>query len=195
MWIGQPLYSAIYDAKTLSARWFSSLWLGGQGVDAVMSGGTDRTLDYYVVALLLIVSFLMGTALSLTRDRDRQLFDWLCGYLRLMLACTMLLYGLCKLFPLQFHMPGPRALTMTIGELEPWEVMWLFMGVSLPYTLIAGLAEIIGGVMLMWRRTSSFGALILLVVMGNVALVDLCYDVDMKLRVPPRARDRRRARA
>lgn len=180
-WIGQPLYSAIYDAKTLSARWFSSLWIGGQGVDAVISGGTDRTLDYYVVALLLIVSFLMATALSLTRARDRQLFDLLCGYLRLMLACTMLLYGLCKLFPLQFHMPGPRALTMKLGELEPWEVMWLFMGVSLPYTVFAGLAEILGGVMLMWRRTSLLGALILLVVMGNVALMDLCYDVDMKL--------------
>jgi len=74
-WIGQPLYSAIYDAKTLSARWFSSLWRGAQGVDAVMSGGTDRTLDYYVVALLLMVSFVMATALSLTRDRDRELFD------------------------------------------------------------------------------------------------------------------------
>ncbi|HTU63174.1 MAG TPA: hypothetical protein VMF89_32160, partial [Polyangiales bacterium] len=155
--------------------------VGGQGVDAVMSGGTDRTLDYYVVALLLIVSCVFAAALSLTRDRDRQLLDWLSGYLRLMLACTMLLYGLCKLFPLQFHMPGPRALTMKIGELEPWEVMWLFMGVSLPYTVFAGLAEILGGALLLWRRTSLLGALILLIVMGNVALMDLCYDVDMKL--------------
>jgi len=180
-WVGPPLHSAFYEAKTRSAQWFSSLWMSGQGVEAVISGGTDRTLDYYVVALLLVVSFLIALALSLTQERDRPLFEALGGYLRLMLACTMLLYGLCKLFPLQFHTPGPRVLTMRVGDLDPWEVMWLFMGVSQPYTMFAGATEIVGGVMLMWQRTSSVGALVLLVVMGNVALMDLCYDVDMKL--------------
>jgi hypothetical protein len=184
-WIGPYLSGPIGNAKAQIAQWLSRGWLGGEGVAYGNSGGSDRTIDYYIAAWLLVASFAIAVSLSVTRGwsaaRERRAFDWLGTYLRLMLACTMMLYGLCKIFPLQFHMAGPRVLTMRVGDLERWEVMWLFMGVSLPYTMLAGLAEIFGGVLLMWKRTSLLGALLLLIVMGNVALMGFCYDVDMKV--------------
>jgi hypothetical protein len=183
-WVGGFLKNVVASAKERGAQWFSGLWPGSEGLAIRFSGGSDRTIDYYIAALLIVLSCLIAGLLSARRldaPKDRQLFEWLRGYLRLVLACTMLLYGLCKVFPLQFHPPGLRILTMRVGDLTPLEIMWTFMGVSQPYTIFSGVAELIGGVLLLWPRTSLLGASILFVVMGNVVLLDLCYDVDMKL--------------
>jgi hypothetical protein len=55
------------------------------------------------------------------------------------------------------------------------------MGYSLPYTVFAGLLETIGGVLLLWRRTATLGALLVTAVMANVVMLNLCYDIPVKL--------------
>ena len=45
----------------------------------------------------------------------------------------------------------------------------------------AGLAEVLGGVLLLWRRTTMLGALIVFAVMSNVLAMNLSYDVSVKL--------------
>src|ERR1044071_6897724 len=67
------------------------------------------------------------------------------------------------------------------GGTSPMRLMWAFMGYSLPYTVFAGLAEVTGGVLLLWRRTATLGALVVAIVMTNVVLMNLCYDVPVKL--------------
>jgi hypothetical protein len=181
-WIGQPIDGVFGELKERGALWLAGLWQ--HSVSTESSGGSDRTIEYYATALFALIALLIAVGLTLSRfsvRRDRQLASWLRGYVRLALASSMFLYGICKLFPLQFHFPGPRALTMKVGDMLPWEVMWLFMGVSKPYSVIAGVAEVLGGALLLWRRTRLLGAVILLAVMGNVVLMDFCYDVDMKL--------------
>ena len=54
-------------------------------------------------------------------------------------------------------------------------------GHSGPYTFIAGLAEIVGAVLLLWRRTTLIGALLLAGVLVNIVLLNFCYDVPVKL--------------
>jgi hypothetical protein len=55
------------------------------------------------------------------------------------------------------------------------------MGVSRPYTIFGGLAECAGGVLLLDRRTTTLGALVVAAVMTNVVMLDLSYDVPVKL--------------
>ncbi|MGH2900108.1 MAG: hypothetical protein ACRDMZ_15645, partial [Solirubrobacteraceae bacterium] len=59
--------------------------------------------------------------------------------------------------------------------------LWAFMGYSLPYTFFAGFMEALGGVLLMWRRTTTLGALVLVAVLTNVVLMNFCYDVPVKI--------------
>jgi hypothetical protein len=47
--------------------------------------------------------------------------------------------------------------------------------------VFAGLAEAIGGVLLLWRRTAMLGALLVIAVMTNVVMLNFCYDVPVKL--------------
>jgi hypothetical protein len=60
-------------------------------------------------------------------------------------------------------------------------LLWTFMGFSTPYTMFAGFMEAVPGVLLFFRRTTLLAALLLLGVMGNVVLLNFCYDVPVKI--------------
>jgi hypothetical protein len=55
------------------------------------------------------------------------------------------------------------------------------MGASSSYTLFAGAAEVFGGLLLAFRRTTLFGALVCAGVMSQVVMLNFCYDVPVKL--------------
>jgi len=69
----------------------------------------------------------------------------------------------------------------TYGESSPMRLLWTFMGASAPYTVFAGLAEVIPGILLFFRRTSTLGAMASAAVMLNIVLMNFCYDVPVKL--------------
>jgi hypothetical protein len=55
------------------------------------------------------------------------------------------------------------------------------MGASTLYTFWVGLLEMIGGLLLVSRRTTPLGALVCVGVMSNVVVLNLSYDVVVKL--------------
>jgi uncharacterized membrane protein YphA (DoxX/SURF4 family) len=111
----------------------------------------------------------------------RTLHAWLRLLVRYTLACTLFAYGFAKVVPLQFQAPRLAKLIEPYGEFSPMGVLWNFMGASLPYTILAGAAEVIGGLLLLFRRTTTLGALLSMAVMANVAALNYCYDVPVKL--------------
>ena len=60
-------------------------------------------------------------------------------------------------------------------------VLWSFMGASLAYTIFAGATEVTGGLLLVFRRTASPGALVSFAVLANIVALNFCYDVPVKL--------------
>jgi hypothetical protein len=60
-------------------------------------------------------------------------------------------------------------------------LLWAFMGASPAYEKFGGWAELVPGLLLLFRRTSTAGALIAVAVMGNVVALNFCYDVPVKL--------------
>jgi len=59
--------------------------------------------------------------------------------------------------------------------------LWWFMGASTPYIVFSGAAEVTGGLLLLFRRTTSLGAMVSFAVMANVVALNYCYDVPVKL--------------
>ena len=55
------------------------------------------------------------------------------------------------------------------------------MGASIPYVIFTGVAEVTGGLLLLFRRTTSLGAMVSCAVMANVVALNFCYDVPAKL--------------
>ena len=80
----------------------------------------------------------------------------------------------------QDSMPRDFQMTRTYGESSPMGLLWTFMAASPAYTFFAGLGETVGGLLLVFRRTATVGALIIFGVMVNVMMLNFCYDVPVK---------------
>lgn len=148
-------------------------------------GGSGDTALHYVLYGCMAAAAMLGTIIWTLLDRRRPhyrtAFAWLHLLLRFTLAAAMLEYGFSKIFPRQFGQPGLEVLTQTYGDSTPMRLLWTFMGSSAIYRVACGVGEVVGGVLLMFRRTSMLGALLTAAIMFNVMLMNFGYDVPVKL--------------
>ncbi len=96
-------------------------------------------------------------------------------------AFTMLTYGFVKVFKLQFPSPSLNRLIQPYGDSSPMGLAWTFMGYSKGYNYFTGFAEVLGGVLLLFRRTAIAGAIVTILVMGNVMAMNYSFDIPVKL--------------
>lgn len=147
--------------------------------------GSGDTAYSYVLAFCCAALALLAAALWTPFDRarraDARLGEWLRVAVRFSLAQHMLSYGMMKVIPIQFSTPGLTALAEPLGSHSPMGLLWAFMGTSTVYTIFAGSVEMLGGLLLLSRRTTLLGALVSIVAMGNVVALNFCYDVPVKL--------------
>ena len=169
-------------------RWGARSLLGIEGelVSAIGNGSGDTTYSYVQALLTFVLALGVAVIWSLVDRRatdHARLKDLLRSWLRYYLAVTMAGYGLAKLASLmnQFPEPGLWRLTKTYGESSPMGILWTFMGSSRAYTHFAGALELLGALLLVWRRTALLGALVSAGVMLNIMLMNFCYDVPVKL--------------
>lgn len=147
------------------------------------TGSGDTTYAY--VQLLCYAAFAAFAALVWTlaarkAGEHRRLHEWLRIYVRYSLGTILIGYGMAKVIKLQFPFPSPDRLLEPFGEASPMGLLWTFMGYSTPYTFFAGAMETLGGVLLFFRRTTTLGSLVVIAVMTNVVILNLCYDVPVK---------------
>lgn len=188
-----PLPSGLAGPEFLSSL-FDPVWqrivpwigrtLFGLEVANFSNGSGDTLYDYMRVATMASIALLGGTVWSIV-DRRRlnyvALHGWAHVWLRYALAICLMTYGTSKVIKLQFPTPGYGRLMQTVGEMSPMGLLWTFMGFSTAYTFIAGAMEVLPALLLFFRRTATLGALISLVVMTNIAILNFCYDVPVKL--------------
>lgn len=147
------------------------------------NGSGDTTHNYVQVFCYLAIALALGSAWHLLwrRPSHPRLWHLLTIYLRFVLAVTMLGYGFAKVFPTQMPAPSAERLLQTYGSSSPMGLLWTFIGASTAYQVFAGASEVLGGFLLFWRHTVTLGALVLVGVLGNVVMLNFCYDVPVKL--------------
>jgi len=164
--------------------WLARSVLGLPDPRGPFTGSGDRTFNY-VQLLLIAILAVLGTIAWSILDRRRRSYPRLAAgahvTLRYVLASAMLSYGFSKILRMQFSDLMPGRLNERVGEMSPMGLLWTFMDYSTAYTVFAGLAEAVGGALLLWRRTATIGALLLVPVTANVVILNFCYDVPVKL--------------
>jgi uncharacterized membrane protein YphA (DoxX/SURF4 family) len=118
-------------------------------------------------------------------DRHRReytkLHRWLRVLLRFSLGFTMCVYGAAKVIKSQFPFPHYERLLEPYGMSSPMALLWTFMGYSMPYNVFAGAGEMLAGILVFFRRTTTVGALLGIAVLSNVVMLNFSYDVPVKL--------------
>ncbi len=151
----------------------------------VFPNGSGDTTYNYVEVLTCFVLGLIGSCIWSIFNKKQNNYDtlmhWFLIFCRYYVAASLIGYGYAKIFYSQFQPPTLWKLVQPFGESSPMGLAWTFIGFSKNYTVFSGYAEFMGGVFLLFRRTSVLGALIGFVVMLNVMLMNYCYDIPVKL--------------
>lgn len=165
--------------------WIGHALLGIEHEIGLERTGSGDTTAAYIRLLLHVVAAGIGTLawtlITNSRARYRKSLDWFTFAIRLTVAVSMLLYGFAKLGEGQFSSPSDTRMLQAYGDSSPMGLLWTFMGHSQVYSSFTGLAEILGGLLLLSRRTTTLGALVVVGVMSNVVMLNFCYDVSVKL--------------
>ena len=148
------------------------------------TGSGDDTMAWLSLFLqftVAIVGFIIWSVLDRRRPSYNDLFYWFRTILRVFVAFFMILYGFAKVFLVQFNEPSLLDLLQPFGDMSPMGLAWAYMGYSPAFEVFTGLLEVIAGFLLISKRTQTLGALFVVGIMTHVAVMNLCFDIPVKI--------------
>jgi hypothetical protein len=182
------IYQTVRAWTTNLVQWTAETAFGYENKLPLPGGSGDTTYSWIRIFDFVLIALLVATVWSLIDRRKKDSAwnrEWLRCWLRYTLAVSLLGYGLAKMgfIRTQFAMgggPSEFQLVRTYGESSPMGLLWTFMAASPMYTFFAGVMEVVPAVLLIFRRTMTLGAILAVAVMGNVFMLNMCYDVPVK---------------
>jgi hypothetical protein len=199
---GQPAWmQAAREYFTTSYSWVTTKqtdvckWAGDNVLHVevvIQPTGSGDTMRAYVGCLCAIVVAAGAAAIwsMLVPLVNRWKPDWpadafLHGFVRVLVRFFLMQmlfgYGFAKLFPIQFSEPSAFRLNQQLGDMSPMGLLWTFMGFSTHYQMFCGAIEVLAGLLLITRRTTLLGALVTIAAMTQVFVLNMCFDVPVKL--------------
>ncbi|HVU37144.1 MAG TPA: DoxX family protein [Opitutales bacterium] len=183
------LFYYIYQAYDAFWNWLVP-WTGAhilhlsKPITILPNGSGDTTWNYVQVFCLVVIAG-VSTAIWSWLDRRRpaypKLYQWSRLLVRLYLAAVLISYGLDKVVPLQMPRPSLLELSTPLGDIPPGGLLWAFIGASPAFEIFTGLVEVAGGLLLILPRTAPLGALVGAASLFFIFMLNLCYDVPVKL--------------
>jgi hypothetical protein len=162
--------------------WLGPAILGTKEITVFTNGSGDTTYDYLVVffcCATAAVSCVIWT-LADRRSHYETLYYYLTVAVRFYVAFTLIEYGLIKVIKIQFPDPDLYKMTQTFGKTTPMGLAWTFLGYSKGYNYFMGFVEI-AAILLLFRRTVTFGALLTMMTAANIMAINYFYDVPVKI--------------
>jgi hypothetical protein len=163
-------YGGIFSLAHYSPRW---------------TAGPQTYADWGIILAIAAAGALLWTYIDNRRNRKiggdgavdyDRLYYWVRVIVRYRLAIGMIAYGFIKLFPLLSPYPSISNLNTSYGDFTRWKLFSLSLGIVPNYESFLGAVEIIGGLLLFYRKTASVGAFIIAVFLGNVFMSNLAYE-------------------
>ena len=162
----------------------NTYWFHFEKTNIVNNGSGDTSENWKQVFAFLTMSFVFSLVWGLI-DRKRSSYQtanyWLRTFLRYYLIMMCFIYGIDKLYALQMPFPNQSQLATPLGDFLPMRFSWMFIGYSTPYEIFSGAMEVLAGLLLLNRRTITLGLFVGLAVLTNVMVLNLCYDIPVKL--------------
>jgi hypothetical protein len=140
-------------------------------------GAVPSFADWGVIVLLALIGAGIWTFTDKGGSKSYDsLYYWIRVVVRYRLAIGLLAYGFIKLYPLQSPYPSLSNLNTHYGDFTRWKLFSLSLGIVPSYEAFLGGVEIAAGLLLLFRKTSSIGALIVIFFTGNVFMSNLAYE-------------------
>lgn len=102
---------------------------------------------------------------------------WMQGIIRYWLAFEIASYGFAKILKTQFQTPD-YGLDIPLGEVNGFGLTWYYFGYSYTLAVLIALFQIGGSILLLYRRTTLLGVMILLPVLVNIIFINIFYTIS-----------------
>jgi hypothetical protein len=148
-------------------------WLPSRLIDLVTFGKYGLLFPADSAAAILVA--LAWTLIDRWRKYDtdlRELARLLCSYA---LGAQVLVYAFTKIFatswPAGLARPSVLSIYTQLGEGGPSSAFWWWMGLAPAYVSFTAVVELLGGVLMFFRRTATLGTLLNLLILFNIAFM------------------------
>ncbi|MCC8407653.1 hypothetical protein LJ707_01840 [Mucilaginibacter sp. UR6-1] len=126
--------------------------------------------------LIAVAGALIWTALDRKRKEYHILYYWLRVVVRYRAGIGIIGFGFTKLFPTQMPYPSLGLLNTDFGDFTSQKIYWLSVGIVPWYQVFGGIVEVAAGAMLFFRKTTTYGALLLAAALFDITFVNYAYD-------------------
>lgn len=177
-----PIAAASRTVWAVLTPWAAETLMGVPAPPLVSDGdGLAQWITFVGSAFGAAVVTVIWSIVDRRRANYTVLHRWLRVIVRYALGVAMVAYGLAKILHVQMPPPHLAKLVQPLGESSPTSLLWILMGSSAAYSAFTGAMELLGGVLLFNRRTTTLGALVSFASLGHVVALNLSYDVSVKI--------------
>lgn len=138
--------------------------------------GDDSFLNWLIITILALIGTVLWDKIYTKETNYDKLYYWVRVLVRYRLAIGIIAYGFLKFFPIQSPLPSISNLNTSYGDFTAWKLFSLGLGVVPNYQSFLGLVEIVSGLLLLNRKTTTIATLIILPFAGNVAISNIAYE-------------------
>jgi len=132
--------------------------------------------DWGIAFLIGIVGGLIWTAFDRKSKSYNILYYWIRVVVRYRAGIGIIGFGFTKLFPTQMPFPSLGLLNSNFGDFTAQKIYWMSVGIVPWYQVFGGVVEILAGTLLFFRKTTTYGAILLAGALGDITYVNYAYD-------------------
>jgi len=142
---------------------------------------SSDSASLYSLLLLLLLLGIAGCLMIRSFGKELAIRKVFYAVTPCYLALHLVAYGFDKLFKGQFYLPEPNILFTPFGQMGRDQLYWSTMGTSYTYNLFLGGAELLTGILLLFRKTRLAGKLLSVGILLNIVMVNFGFDISVKL--------------
>ena len=132
--------------------------------------------DWFIILGIAIIGGVIWTIFDNKKKEYNRLYYWLRVIIRYRAGIGMVGFGMQKVFPVQMAYPPISILNAPFGDMTMQKHYWWLIGISPFYEVFTGFVEVGSGLLLFHRKTTFWGAVLLVAALGSVNYVNIAYD-------------------
>lgn len=174
-----------YTAESVVVTVFNQQFLhvsDALNANGMGSGDTSYAwAQFYTTLILSLIGMTIWTIVDRKSISYPKMAYILETFVRYNVIVNAFSYGIAKILCIQMPFPSISQLATPLGDFLPMRLSWMFMGYSEVYQTFAGTSELVVALLLIFKPTRTIGALLGTGVFFNVFMMNLGYDIPVKL--------------
>ncbi|MCF0055302.1 hypothetical protein [Dyadobacter sp. CY356] len=172
-------FDAGFNVNSYFFRWFDAISQNKPWFFASQEG--KNYTGWFITVLVCAVAGFLWNILDKNRKDYEKLHYWFYVAARYGIALRMSWFAWAKVFPVQMPFPTISQLNTNLGDFTPGKLYWLTTGVSPFFEVFAGVFELLATILLLSRRTTTAGALMMIAILVPIWFVNIGYDAGVEL--------------